>query len=148
MFASVIIISSFTAAIATALTVGELGGKVQGEDDLGRVRLATVADSTSAAYLDGRRHRFRAVADADQALQLLAAGAVDAVVYDAPILRYRVRQQYEDQLAVLPGSFERQDYGFALPSGSPLREAVNRILLDRLQDPAWKAALYEYLGKR
>ncbi len=148
MFASVIIISSFTAAIATALTVGELGGKVKGEEDLGRANLATVANSTSADYLNSHRHRFRAVADVDQALQLLVDGAVDAVVYDAPILRYRVRQQFGEQLAVLPGSFERQDYGFALPSGSPLREPINRALLERLQDPAWEATLFEYLGQR
>ena len=148
MFASVIIISSFTAAIATALTVGELGGKVQGEEDLGRVRVATLANSTSAGYLEERRHRYRAVADIEQALRLLADGEVDAVVYDAPILRYRVRQEHDQRLAVLPGSFERQDYGFALPSGSELREPINRVLLERLQDPAWQTTLFEYLGKR
>jgi ABC-type amino acid transport substrate-binding protein len=148
MFASVIIISSITAAIATALTVGELGGKVNGEEDLGRVRVATVANSTSAQYLQGRKSRFRGVDDIDQALQLLAEGEVDAVVYDAPILRYRVKQQFDDRLAVLPGSFERQDYGFALPSGSALREPINRTLLERLHDPVWEAALFDYLGHR
>jgi len=148
MFASVIIISSFTAAIASALTVGQLGGTVQGEDDLGRARIATLAGSTSVDYLQRNHHRFRSVDNIDEALQLLAQGSIDAVVYDAPILRYRVLQDYDDRLAVLPGSFDRQDYGIALPAGSPLREDINRAMLDFLQTEAWEEIVFEYLGER
>ncbi len=71
MFASIIIISAFTAAIATALTVGELGGKVQGKEDLARARVASVADSTSAQYLTDSRIRFRAEPDLPGALGAL-----------------------------------------------------------------------------
>ena len=147
MFASVIIISSFTAAIATALTVGQLGGKVQGKDDLGRARIATLANSTSADYLRRNHHRFRSVDDIDQALALLAQGNIDAVVYDAPILRYRILQNFEDRLFVLPGSFDSQDYGIALPDGSPLRESINRALLERLDTEAWDEIVFKYLGE-
>lgn len=52
MFAG-IIIASFTAAIATVLTVGELVGKVRGKDGLPRARIATVSDTTSVQYLTG-----------------------------------------------------------------------------------------------
>jgi ABC-type amino acid transport substrate-binding protein len=147
MFTSIIIISSFTAAIATALTIGELGGKVQGKEDLTRARVASVADSTSAQYLTGARINFRDEPDLQSALDALANGAVDAVVYDAPILRYQVRQRYSDQLSVLPGSFARQDYGIALPTDTPRREALNQALLESLQAPAWEELLYRYLGK-
>lgn len=148
MFASIIIISSFTAAIATALTIGALGGKVQGKDDLARARIATVADSTSAQYLSQGKLDYRTTADLQSALDELTKGKVDAVVYDAPILRYQVRQFYDDRLSVLPGSFARQDYGIALPSASPRREAINQALLAELSDPAWEDLLFRYLGKR
>ena len=147
MFASIIIISSFTAAIATALTVGELGGKVQGKEDLARARIATVADSTSAKYLTDEHIDFRTKPDLQGALDALARGTVDAVVYDAPIMRYQIRQQFIDQLRVLPGSFERQDYGFALPSESPHRESINQSLLESLYDPALEDLLIRFLGK-
>jgi len=148
MFASVIIISSFTAAIATALTVGELGGKVRSKDDLARAFLATVSDSTSDQYLTDHRYSYQAFSDLDAALQAVADGKADAIVYDEPILRYRVHQGYASQLRVLPGSFERQIYGIALPPGSKYREAINQILLQLVHEPAWDDALYRYLGNR
>jgi len=148
MFASVIIISSFTAAIATALTVGELGGKVRGKEDLARAQLVTVDDSTSAQYLAAQRFSYQAFADLGVALQALADGKADATVYDAPILRYRVQQNFAGQLRVLPGSFERQTYGIALAAGSEYREPINQILLQLLREPAWEDALYRYLGNR
>jgi len=48
-----------------------------------------------------------------------------------------MRRDYPDYLLVLPGSFERQDYGFALPGGSALREPLNRALLQELRGPTW-----------
>lgn len=51
MFASVIIVSGFTAAIATALTVGELRRPVRGPNDLFGSRVIRVAGSTSAEFL-------------------------------------------------------------------------------------------------
>ncbi|MDJ0808438.1 MAG: transporter substrate-binding domain-containing protein [Gammaproteobacteria bacterium] len=148
MFASIIIISSFTAAIATALTIGELGGKVQSKDDLARARIVSITDSTSAQYLQQAKLNFRSQPDLTGALESLSNGAIDALVYDAPILRYQVRQAHDDRLSVLPGSFARQDYGIALPSASPYREAINQAILERLYDPAWEEILFNYLGDR
>lgn len=148
MFAGIIIISSFTAAIATALTIGELGGKVRGKDDLPRARIATVSDTTSTQYLTGARLSFRAKPSLKDALDALAGGAVDAVVYDAPILSYQIHRRLDDRLSVLSARLERQDYGIALPPGSVLREAINHALLESLRDPAWKESLFRYLGTR
>ncbi len=148
MFASVIIISSFTAAIATALTVGELGGKVRSKEDLARAHSATVSDSTSAKYLAENRFSHQAFPDLDAALRALVDGNVDAVVYDSPILRYQVQEGYAGQLRVLPGSFERQIYGVALPARSEYREPINLILLEYLRDPFWEETLRRYLGNQ
>lgn len=148
MFASIIVISSFTAAIATALTIGELGGKVQDEDDLGSVRVVTVEASTSERYLQLNGYGHRSVDDLDQALRLLAEGRTDAVVYDEPILRYQVKEAFAESLMVLPGVFERQDYGIAMPTGSSLREPLNRELLRYLNDPAWRTTLTRYVGSQ
>ncbi|WP_274600223.1 transporter substrate-binding domain-containing protein [Thiocystis violacea] len=146
MFAGILIVSSFTAAITTALTVGELGGKVRGKDDLPRARIATVADTTSAQYLTDARLKFHAKPSLEDALDALAGGTVDAVVYDKPILSYQIHRQFDDRLRMLSVRFERQDYGIALPSGSALREKLNQALLESLHDPAWDELLFRYLG--
>jgi ABC-type amino acid transport substrate-binding protein len=112
------------------------------------VRVIAVEGSTSAAYLRRRGDDFRPADDLGQALRALADGRADAVVYDELILRYQIRQDFEDALMVLPGSFERQDYGIAMPSGSRLREPLNRELLRHLRDPAWRATITRYVGSQ
>ncbi len=146
MFAALIVVSSFTAAIAASLTLGALQGDVRGPDDLPRARIGSVPASTSAQYLDWRQLPFRAYGTPEAALAGLSSGEVDAVVYDAPILRYLVRQRFGGALQVLPGAFERQYYGIALPTGSPLREPINQVLLRRIAMPEWQSLLQRYLG--
>lgn len=146
MFAAIILISGFTAAIATSLTVSQLSSSVNGPADLSGVRVATVSNSSSSDYLEERGVSHEAVADLDVALSLLAADQVDAVVYDAPILRYLSNQSYNRSTRVLSGTFRRQDYAIALPAGSELREPLNRLILERIADPDWQTTLNRYLG--
>jgi polar amino acid transport system substrate-binding protein len=146
MFTSVIVISSFTAAIATALTVGELDRGIRNLNDLYGARVVTVQGSTSAAFLDSHQVRHQTLETLPESLERLAAGDADAVLYDAPILRYLVRTGYADQLRVLPQELQRQDYGIALPEGSLLREPINRVLLDIVRSADWQPSLERYLG--
>ncbi|KAA6186658.1 transporter substrate-binding domain-containing protein [Thiohalocapsa marina] len=149
MFAGIIVISSFTAAIATSLTVGALHHRIKGLDDLYASRVATVgADSTSARFLQEHSVRHRVVDTLPDALQQLAERQLDAVVYDIPMLRYQIAAQFPDQLQVLPQVLQRQDYGFALPQGSLAREAVNEVLLRTIRTEAdWSPVLEQYLGR-
>jgi ABC-type amino acid transport substrate-binding protein len=146
MFASIIIISGLTAAIATSLTVGQLSQSVSGIDDLYGKRVLTAAGSTSTSFLDQKLVQYQTAASISEALDKLAAGQADAVVYDLPILRYLVKNQYVHDLKVLPNQFARQDYGIALTPGSPLRERLNREILQIIQSAEWSRMLESYLG--
>ncbi len=147
MFAAIIIISFFTASITSTLTVNRLESAIKGPEDLVRVRVATVTASTSAAYLDRHHIKYREVPTVLEGLQLVAAGDLDAMVYDAPIMRYLAQHDLGGAVAVLPNVFEHQDYGFAIPDGSPLREELNRALLKELASDGWGQLLEKYLGK-
>lgn len=147
MFAGVFMISAFTASIASVLTTAQLRSDVAGPDDLPSVRVGTVADSTSEAYLNRRNIGARAYPTTLDALRALAGRDVDAVVYDAPILQYLAINDLPGRVRVLPARFEAQQYGFAFPSGSPLREQVNRLILERTGDAQWRASLKRYLGE-
>ncbi|ASQ91226.1 ABC transporter substrate-binding protein [Prosthecochloris sp. GSB1] len=145
MIASLIIISGFTAAITTALTTGSLEGRVHGPADLPDVRTGTVHGSTSMSYLEEEYIPFDAFDTVEHALQALRDGRIDAVVYDEPIMRYAVANDADRGVRVLENSFRRESYAIALPSGSPLREAINRELLLFTVSRQWRAILFRYL---
>lgn len=147
MFAALVMVSTFTAAMTSALTVGELEGKVHGPADLAGARVGTVSGSTSEEYLSARHIqgvRFQSVEDA---LGAAGRGELDAVVYDAPILQYAINTGFRGRVRVLPGTFETQFYGIALPEASPLAEPVNRALLAIVAGPEWQEIRARYLGE-
>lgn len=146
MFAAIIIISSFTAAIATSLTVGQLSSGIRGVSDLSNARVATVAGSAAADALKARGISYAKTDSLDAALDELADDRVDAVVYDAPLLKYSVRRDHPNALTVLNNTFERQDYAFALPQGSKLREPINRAILAELDKSEWRQLVLRFIG--
>lgn len=148
MFSGLFIIASFTAAITSTLTLTELRSRISGPNDLSRVRVATVSDSTSHNYLRGRGVRARGYPDVASALEALAEGDCEAVVYDAVVLRYQVQHQHAEELYVLSTEFEFQDYALALPPDSPLREPVNQALLRIKATEPWQDLLDRLLGDR
>lgn len=147
MFAGLFIIAGFTAAVTSALTLTELRSRIRGQADLSRVKVATVDGSTSADYLRSRHINFTKHVDVDAALASLVARQCDAVVYDEPILKHLTYQNYPGEAFVLPVSFERQNYAFALPSDSPLREPINQVLLRQTSSPSWEEVLATYFGE-
>lgn len=147
MFVSIMIISGFIAGITSALTVNRLEPALNGPEDLPRVRVGTVAGTTSESYLRRQRINHRTYSSPEEGLDALLSLETEALVYDAPILRYLVKEQFPGRLVVLERTFERQDYGIALPSGSPLREPMNRIILRTIQQPSWEDVLYRYMAR-
>lgn len=146
MFAGLIMVSGFTAAVTSALTVGSLQGDISGPQDLRRAHVATVAGTVSARYLDHERIRSTAYPDALSAMRAVQEGRADAVVYDQPILQYRNGELGKGGLRLLPGSFDHQSYAFALASGSPLREPVSREILRITSGGDWAGLTRRYLG--
>ena len=63
----------------------------------------------------------------------MGQGEVEAVVYDAPNLLYFTKGEGQGKVRAVGKIFEPQDYGLALPQGSPLREEVNRAILQLIE---------------
>ncbi len=147
MLAALVVVSFFTASITSALTVGQLSDRVRSAADLGGMRVASVPASTSAAWLERQKFGYSKATDVDAALADLAAGRVDAVVYDEPLLRWNIQQHFRGKLKVLPLLLERQDYAFALPTGSRLREPIDTSMLQRINAPDWPERLKKAFGE-
>ncbi len=129
-----LLVAQFTATVTSALTVQRLNSDVDGPEDLPGKRVATVAGSTAEAYLTDRNVLPIGVVTIDEAYALLAAGEVDAVVYDAPVLRYYSVTTGAGVVALVGPLFKPEKYGIALPHGSDLREPINEVLLEMYQD--------------
>ncbi len=146
MLTALIVVSFFTASISSALTVSQLSQRVRTADDLGAMQVTSLAGDTSAGWLRSRHVEFQSSTSLDDALGKLAAGQTDAVVYDAPLMRYEIQQHYASKLSVLPLVLARQDYVFALPTNSPLREPIDTSLLRRINAADWAQRLSVYFG--
>lgn len=148
---STLFIASLTAILASTFTLGQLQSRIQGPNDLDGARVGAKAGSTSAQFLRERNVTHRTYAEVPEMLQALDAGALDAVVADAPVLKYEIKRGREhgalQQVSLLPHVFEKQNYALVLPSDSPHEEAVNRALLRMRESPEWRQALIDYLGE-
>jgi len=151
MFVSLFLVSWFTASMASILTAERLdtgsgGFVVRGPDDLRRLHVAVIAGTSSEDYLKRRQIDYIRVPLKDL-LKVLLAGRVQAVLADAPYLRYTARSEaYAGKITVLPQTFQTEPYGIALRDGSPWRKLVDRALLHRIAAPAWRDLIYRYLG--
>lgn len=138
MFMSVIILSTFTASIVSALALERDIRRIESAHDLRPGRVGTLAGSTSDTYLQ-HMHLKPVYADSiPQLLKLLKEGRIEAIVYDTPILDYYLREEPPNQFSLSAIFLQRQDYGFALTQGSPLRQDINIALLRFLNDFRWQ----------
>lgn len=148
MFIGVITISGFTAAIASTLTASNLKASIHSPADLDRVRLGAVSGTFGAEILQSRGLNFRGFSSYEEALEELKKGDLGAVVHDQPLLVYEVRKNHTEEIEVMQWPLAQQSYAFALPTDSPLREHLNRSLLEVLGTPSWMEIRRRYLGTR
>ncbi len=146
MFCGVVLISSFTATIASSLTVNQLQGPVQNPGDLSGARVGAVAYTTGEEYLASRHIRYTSYNNSEQALHELSAGHLDAVIFDAPVLKYEIRRKYQGRLSVLPQTFDRQYYGIALRPGNPLRKRLDQAILTHIESHTWQTSVARQIG--
>lgn len=146
MLASIILISSVTAAITTSLTVSELSGKVRGSRDLPTVRVGSVAQSEAQNYLVKKGIAAFPFKNEWDGLQALVDAKIDAFVFDESVLKYLARTQFTAQVHVLPETFDHYFVSMSMPQGSPIREPLNRAILKILDSNEWKNLVEQYFG--
>ncbi|MDE0160745.1 MAG: glycine betaine/L-proline ABC transporter substrate-binding protein ProX [Acidimicrobiaceae bacterium] len=126
-----LVFASFTAAIASSLAVSELRSEISGPDDLPGRRVATVVHSAGESYLPSIGVGPVVVDRVDDAYLLLSEGGVEAVVFDAPVLRYHAAREGAGEVSAVGPDFQRVQYGLILSEhDAELRERVNLALLD------------------
>lgn len=143
----IVLVAYLTADLSAQNTVQQLQGSIGGVDDLPGKRIATVDGTTAASYLRDLRLLFVPLESIEDGYGLLEAGAIDALVYDSPVLIYYANTEGQGKVQVVGPLFERQDYGIALPTGSPLREVIDRALLEIVEDNIYDDIYARWFGQ-
>jgi polar amino acid transport system substrate-binding protein len=145
------LIAGITAVLASAFTLESLRSQVNDLQDLAKLRVGALESSTSAKFLtrNGIPHQTRP--DLRPLIDALEQGRLDAVVSDAAVLRFTLKNGKEQgryqSLSILPYEFDSQNYGFALEPKSEFVEEVNQALLTVRKSEEWKRKILEYLGE-
>jgi polar amino acid transport system substrate-binding protein len=146
MFASVILIASFTAAITTSFTLGELQGKVHGLSDLPDVRVGSLSHSQALNFLTKSGIAVLPFENAADGLQAIVDKRIDAFVFNEAVLRHLVRTKFPGRVQVLATTFDHYYVSMAVPSGSALREPLDRALLAVTATDDWRRLVELYMG--
>ena len=146
MLTSIILIASFTAAITTLFTVGELKGKVRGLSDLPGVRVGSVTESESLKFLEKRGIAVLPLGNIKDGLQGIVDKKIDAFVFNEAVLKHMVKTKFHGRVQVLATTFDHYYVSMAVLSDSPLREPLNRALLEITGKDDWLRMVKFYLG--
>lgn len=144
MFTAVIIISSFTATISSALTVNKMKGSIEGLSDLYHVKVGSLEGSSSAIYLNDNRIDYKSFNTIEAGLVALRENKIKAFVYDKAILDfYLARPEFEDNLISFPINSNKEYFSFASGEKDIIHK-INPFLVDVIESKEWGSMLKKY----
>ncbi len=147
MFTAILIISAFTATVASTLTVKSLSRNIEDLQDLRNTRnIASVYGSSSEAFLRGNDIPPTGLYEnVESALSALSASKAEVLVYDKTVLDYLIgKMQLEGKAVLLPISFNQQYNSFFLSKDSEHLEWINPLLVRKINQKSWPELLREY----
>jgi polar amino acid transport system substrate-binding protein len=147
VISSLFVVSIFVARITAAMTISAIESSVSSVNDLYGKRVGTVAGSTAEAFLQNRDLNGYALNDLSDVLRAFEDGDLDAVVFDSPILAYYVKTNGARFGQLAGPTFQHENYGIALPSGSELVEPINQALLELREDGTYAQIYLKWFGE-
>jgi polar amino acid transport system substrate-binding protein len=147
VISSLFVVSIFVARITAAMTISAIESSVSSVNDLYGKRVGTVAGSTAEAFLQNRDLNGYALNDLSDVLRAFEDGDLDAVVFDSPILAYYVKTNGARFGQLAGPTFQHENYGIALPSGSELVEPINQALLELREDGTYAQIYRKWFGE-
>ena len=147
MFTAIIIISGFTATIASTLTVNSLSRNIEDLEDLRNTKnIGSVFASSSEDFLKLNKITIEALYDdAQKSLLALSAHDIDVLVYDKTVLDYLISKlQLTNKVSLLPVNFNKQYRSFFLQKNSKHLVWINPLLVREINEPSWQDLLNKY----
>jgi ABC-type amino acid transport substrate-binding protein len=143
----IVTVAYVTSSITSAMTIEKLMGAISGPQDLYGKTIGVVGDTVASHYLEKKGINQLAFATLDEATNALLHSQVAAVVHDSPILRVLDFKNPRIPITVVGPIFNKQNYGFAMPFGSPFRKPLNSQLLNLHETLEASRIFTVYFGK-
>jgi voltage-gated potassium channel Kch len=147
MFTAVIIISSFTAGIASTLTISGLQTDIETVEDIRLAESISAVGSTSGeSYLLQENIPIsRTYSSPVLALRALAKKENDVLLYDHTMLQYYIIQlSLAEKVKLLPFTLKENYQSFMLPKNHPAFDRINVGLLQQIQQDSWEDLQRKY----
>lgn len=146
---AIISATSMVAGIASVLTMTGMDSTVvQNIEQLSGRKTATIMGSPATSFIKEHNSKLVTVNSLDEAMALLEAHKVDAVIYDRPQLLYYIDNHKGEELFLAKAEYYKQGYGFAFPLGSELVNSVNLNLLEMAENQKVRSVIDQYIGEK
>ncbi|MFY0675008.1 MAG: transporter substrate-binding domain-containing protein [Bacteroidia bacterium] len=146
MFGSLIMISYFTASIASALTVSQIGDNINSPSDLKNISVGVVKGTISETYLSEHRIDYHTANSFEELVKQLENKEIDALLSDYPLIKYYMNSNKKNKLRMLPHKLNEFFYAFAISEKFKDDEVLNRTILEYIESEQWQDELYNYFG--
>ncbi len=139
MLGSVVLVSLLSTSLVSRLTAERVESRdLAASIDLRAKKLAAVAQSSGAEYLDELHLQYEKYKDLPEALDSLANGRSNAVVNSVGALQYFIAKRYARVLEIPQGLLAPAYMAVALPEHSPLKKSIDRALIKITNGPEWR----------
>ena len=135
-----------TSSVTSVMTTLSLTNQINSVADLPGKSIGVFAGSVAEEYAQASGWTYREYDGIDSAVAALQAGAVDAVVGDAPVLEYYAHSHPTADLEVVGPIFEPDKYGFALAHDSRWTRPMTLELLTAHETDLIEQLRVRYFG--
>jgi polar amino acid transport system substrate-binding protein len=148
MFASLVWVSLLSTSLVSRLTAERVESRdLVASIDLAKKKLAAVAQSSGAEYLDQHHLQYVKFSNLPDALDSLAGGKSDAVVNSVGALQYLISKRHAGTEEMPQGLLAPAYMAIALPELSPLKRPIDEALVKITSDPEWISTEERFFGK-
>jgi ABC-type amino acid transport substrate-binding protein len=148
MFASLVWVSLLSTSLVSRLTAERVESRdLVASIDLAKKKLAAVAQSSGAEYLDQHHLQYVKFSNLPDALDSLAGGKSDAVVNSVGALQYLISKRRAGTEEMPQGLLAPAYMAIALPGHSPLKRPIDEALVNITSDPEWISFEEKFFGK-
>ncbi|MBI9038297.1 MAG: transporter substrate-binding domain-containing protein [Bacteroidales bacterium] len=144
MFISIIIVSIFTASVASHLTVHNLQTEIKDISDISDLRIGSIDNTGSSNFLINRGLNFINYPSVYDGLNAVNKNEINAFVFDQAILDYYLTKYKLNEKIEIIKSGSNKEY-FSYSSANPvLIRKINPVLIKIVNSKEWNNILNKY----